>query len=207
MKTFRLINAALFFAVIFAVSAFAQTSSAKIGLINTLAVDDDKAGINKYVTGMNSLEAEFKKDGDDLTALANRITALEKELTSLQAQIQTRANNPAVPIANPDPLQTTYNTKADEYGKLGREFKFKQDDAKARFERRRQVIMGPIMSDIYKAMQEFAKQKGFTIIFDTAKMDELGFLLGVGDEKIDATKDFITFYNARPATTAVTTTK
>jgi Skp family chaperone for outer membrane proteins len=199
MKTFRLIAASLFFAAIFAVSTFAQvTATGKIGLINTLAFDNDKAGINKYVTAMNSLEAEFKKDGDDLTALATRIQNLEKELQTIQGQL-----NSAAPV-NKDQLQLSYNTKADEYGKLGREFKFKQDDAKARFERRRQVVMGPVLADIYKAMQDFAKQKGYSVILDGAKLEEAGVLLAIGDEKIDATKDFILFYNARPATTAVT---
>jgi len=199
MKTFRLIAASLFFAAIFAVSTFAQvTGTGKVGLINTLAFDNDKAGINKYVTAMNSLEAEFKKDGDDLTALATRIQTLEKELQTIQGQL-----NSAAPV-NKDQLQASYNAKADEYGKLGREFKFKQDDAKARFERRRQVVMGPILADIYKAMQDFAKQKGYSVILDGAKLEEAGVLLAIGDDKIDATKDFILFYNARPATTAVT---
>lgn len=199
MKTFRLIAASIFFAAIFAVSTFAQvTPTGKVGLINTLAFDIDKGGINKYVTAMNSLESEFKKDGDDLLIIANRIQALEKEIKTIEGQL-----NSTAPV-NKDQLQTSYNTKVDEYGKLGREFKFKQDDAKARFERRRQVVMGPIMADIYKAMGEFAKAKGFSVILDGAKLEEAGVLLAIGDEKIDATKDFITFYNARPATTAVT---
>jgi Skp family chaperone for outer membrane proteins len=199
MKTFRLIAASLFFAAIFAVSTFAQAQTpvgnGKVGLINTLAFDMDKGGINKYVTAMNSLEAEFKKDGDDLTALAKRIEALKAEMDGIEKQ----ASNPA---ANKAQLQISYDTKAEEYGKLGREFKFKQDDAKVRFERRRQIVMGPVMSDIYKAMGEYAKAKGYLIILDGAKLEEAGVLLAIGDDKIDVTKDFITFYNARPATTA-----
>ena len=61
------------------------------------------------------------------------------------------------------------------------------------------------MQDIGKAVNDFAKQKGYTLILDIAK-DQAGFLLAVGDEKIDITKDFITFYNARPAATATTAT-
>ena len=208
MKTFRLIAATFLFAAIFAVSAFAQavqTPVGKVGVINTFAFDD-KAGIAKYTTAMNSLDAEFKKDFDELQALYTRIQNLEKELGGLQTQIQNASNTTGttVPI-NTTQLQTTYTTKADEYGKLGREYKFKQDDAKARYERRRQVVMGPILQDIGKAMQEFAKQKGFAMILDGAKLEEAGILLAF-DEKYDATKEFITFYNTRPATTAVTTT-
>lgn len=197
MKTFRLIAATFFIAALFAVSTFAQaqTPTGKVGLINTQAFDTDKGGINKYVTAMNSLEAEFKKDGDDLTALATRIQNLEKEMEGIKKQ----SENPA---ANKEQLATQYNNKAEEYGKLGREFKFKQDDAKVRFEKRRQTVMGPVMADIFKAMNDYAKSKGYTMILDGAKLEEAGVLLAIGDISVDVTKDFITFYNARPATTA-----
>lgn len=205
MKTFRLLAASLFFAAIFAVSAFAQVTTVKVGLINTLAFDNDKAGITKYTTAMNSLETEFKKDGTDLSAMATRINSLQGELEGMQKQLQ-NPPDPKVPIGNRDALQNSFSTKYVEYEKLSREYKFKQEDAKVRFERRRQTIMGPILLDIGKAMQEYAKQKGYTIILDGAKLEEAAILLAIGDEKIDVTKDFITFYNARPATTAATTT-
>lgn len=200
MKTFRLIAAGLFFAAIFGLSTFtqAQTTGGKVGLINTQAFDVDKGGINKYVTAMNGLEAEFKVDGDALTLIRNRMGALAKEIQTIETQLAS-----AAPV-NKAQLQTSYIAKTDEYSKLEREYKFKEDDAKARFERRRQQVMGPILQDIGKAMNEFAKAKGFTIILDGAKLEQAGVLLAIGDEKVDATNDFILFYNARPATTAVT---
>ncbi len=198
MKTFRLFAATLFIAAIFAVSAFAQTAG-KIGLINTGAFEDDKTGITKFITGRKSLDAEFKKDFDDLTTIANRIQALEKELTGLQTQL-----NSAAPI-NKEQLTATFNTKNDEYAKLGREFKFKQDDAKARYERREQVVLGPILLDIGKAMQDYQKSKAFTLLLDATKLYNAGVLLA-WEDGTDVTADFIKFYNARPAT-AVNTTK
>jgi Skp family chaperone for outer membrane proteins len=203
MKTFRLIAASLFFAAIFAVSTFAQVTTVKVGLINTLAFDNDKAGITKYTTAMNSLESEFQKDSTDLNSMATRINTLQGELEGMQKQLQDP--NPKVPV-NRDAIQSSFNTKYTDYEKLTREYKFKQEDAKVRFDRRRQQVLGPILQDIGKAMQEFAKQKGYTLILDGAKMEDAAILLAIGDEKIDVTKDFITFYNARPATTAATTT-
>jgi hypothetical protein len=38
------------------------------------------------------------------------------------------------------------------------------------------------------------------------KLEQAGLLLGIGDDKIDVTKDFIAFYNARPAGTAAAAT-
>lgn len=200
MKTFRLFAASLFIAAIFSVSAFAQTAG-KIGLINTGAFEDDKAGITKFVTARKSLDGEFKKDFDDLNSLAARIQTLEKELGGIEAQLKSTG---AVPV-NKDALQTSYNTKYDEYTKLGREFKFKQDDTKARYERREQVVMGPIMQDIGKAMGEYQKAKAFMLLLDASKLYSAGVLLA-WEEGTDVTLDFIKFYNTRPATALNTTT-
>ena len=64
--------------------------------------------------------------------------------------------------------------------------------------------MGPLHQDIGKAMQDYANQKGFDLILDAAKLDNAGLILAFNPAKVDVTKDFITFYNARPATTATT---
>jgi len=195
MKTFRLI-AVFAFAAIFAVSTFAQTAPAyKIGVINTAAFDADKVGIAKYVTAANSLETEFKPVMSELQTMATRLQALEAELRKAQEA----RTNPGVPVAGGANLQA----KADEYEKLGRELKFKQEDAKARYERREQVVLAPIRQDIGNAIQEFTKKNGYALILDAAKLDGAGLLLGF-DEKYDVTKEFITFYNSRPATTAST---
>ena len=60
--------------------------------------------------------------------------------------------------------------------------------------------------DIGKALDEFAKKNGYSLILDGAKLDGAGLILAF-DEKSEVTKEFITFYNARPATAATTATK
>lgn len=201
MKTFRLIVFGLLFASFLAVSAFAQTTANKVGLINTVAFEDEKAGITKYINAKKSLNAEFKKDFDELNALATRIQALEKELTTLETQLKAVTTEAAAA-----PLQASYTTKSDEYARLGREFKFKQDDAKVRYQRREQIVLGPVLLDIGKAMTDYSKQKSYYILLDAAKLFNSGVLLA-WDDASDVTADFIKFYNARPATAAVTTTK
>jgi Skp family chaperone for outer membrane proteins len=191
MRTFRLIAVSTVFAAIFAVSAFAQTTAGKIGLINTQAFGDDKAGITKYVAALNSLDTEFKPVFTELQTMATKIQTLEKELKDLQAKAQSN-----VPID-----QKTVSAKSEEYDKLGREFKFKQEDAKARYERREAAVTGPIRLDIGNAIQEYTKKNGYTLMLDVSKLDGAGVLLG-WDEAANVTKQFITFYNARPATTA-----
>lgn len=198
MKTFRSIAATFFFAAIFAVSAFAQTTTPKIGIVNTGAFDT-KDGITKYVNAMNSLEVVMKPELTTLQTMNNKLQALKTELETLQNQL----NDPKLPpIADKAKLQTTAQTKYEEYQKTGLEFEYKQKDYKANLERSEAKLMSPVRQDIGNALQEFAKKNGYMMILDASKLDGAGLLLAF-DEKFDVTKEFITFFNTRPATTAV----
>ncbi len=200
MKTFRLIAVSFIFAAIFAVSAFAQATAqpaaGRIGLVNTLAFGGDEkgtGGITKYKNALTSLDTEFKTVFDKLKTMETRRLTLGKEI---QAE-QQKPN----PVAKPEALQG----KIDEYQALEVQMKREQEDAKAKYERRSQQVIGPIYGDILKAMSEFAKQKGYALILDGAKLEQADILLGF-DEKYNVTTEFITFYNARPASAATAST-
>lgn len=203
MKRVSLFIVQLVFVAVFAVSSFAQNGGSaqpvgpvKIGIINTFAFGDEKAGITKYINAVKAINTEFTPTQTELETMNTKFNNLAKEIQVFRDQ----ASSGKVPID-----EKTVQAKVDEAEKLQRDLKFKQEDAKARYEKRQQAVIGPVMQDIGKALQDFAKQKGFTLLFDIAK-DEAGLLLAIGDDKIDVTKDFITFYNARPATTATTAT-
>ncbi len=200
MKTFRSIAAVFVFAAIFAVSGFAQAPAAqtnyKIVVINT-SVFDSKDGIVKYVTAMNTLEKEFEPTETEIKTMATKYQALGKELEALQKTAAASAGG-TVPFD-----QKAAQAKVDEYQNMELAIKRKQEDAKARFERRQPQIMGPILQDIGKAMQDFAKQKGYALILDASKLEQANLILAYDETKADVTKEFISFYNTRPATTAV----
>ena len=193
MKTLRLMIFGAVLTGIFAVSAFAQAAgSGKIAVINTLAFGADKGGITKYVNAQKRLDGEFKVENQQLTNLATQINNLKQEIQRLQA-------NKTVPV---DP--NVIKQKAKLHDDKVRELKFKQENAKAKFESRSQVVLGPVSQDIFKAMQAFAKQQGYGLILDAAKLDRAGLILAF-DTKFDVTKRFIAYYNTRPAGTASTT--
>lgn len=195
MKTFRLIAATFVFAAIFSVSAFAQAAAptGKVGLVNTFAFDDEKTGITKYRTAVLAVDAIFKPDNDKLRTSAARYETLRKELEGFKT---TRENGGKIPISD-----AAIQGKVDELGKLEREIKFQQEDAKTRYERQYQTTVGPVLDDIMKAMMDFAKQKGYAVILDGAKLQESGILMAF-DDKTNVTAEFIQFYNTRPAGTA-----
>lgn len=203
MRTFRFLVAALFILSLSAISVFAQTStqasaSTKIAVIYTDAFGDSKLGISKLVNGVDTLNKEFDQINIELKAMGTRYEKLRKEIEGLQEQV----SKPGSPIST-----ETLQVKMDEYGKLGREIQFKQEDAKAKYQSRSNIILGPIMQDIGKALQDYAKQKGYAVIFDAAKLENAGLIIGIGDEKVDVTKDFVAFYNARSAGAPTNTPK
>lgn len=195
MKRFSYIAVSFVFAAIFAVSASAQATATpagnlRVAVINTSAFDA-KEGITRYLNAMNALDAEFKPLETELQGMMTRYTALGNEIKKLQDQAATGG---PVPID-----QKAANAKVEELKALEVNIKRKQEDGKIRAETRQNAVLGPILQDIQKAMQDFATQKGYDLILDLAKLDGAAMILAYNPTKADATKEFITFFNARPA--------
>ncbi len=199
MKRFSFIAASFIFVAITAVTAFGQAAQPaapfKMAVIDTGAFDG-KDGITRYSAAMNALEAEFKPLETEIQGLITKYNTLGVEIKKLQDQ----AAAGTVPID-----QRSAQTKVDEYQTLELTIKRKQEDAKARAARREPAVMGPIRVEIGKALQDYAKQRGIALILDAAKLDGAGLILAFDEAKVDVTKDFITYFNTRPATTATTT--
>ncbi len=189
--------ASIVFGAIFAISAAAQVPTAapagtgKIGLVNTLAFGEEKAGagITKYKTALKAVDDEFKQFNAELQALGAKYTALGNEIKVAQEK--------GGPPVDPKALQA----KVIEFQDLETQIKRKQEDGKKRYELRTQAVVGPVFNDILKALSDYAKQKGYALILDGVKLEQSEMLMGF-DDKYDVTKDFITFYNSRPATAA-----
>lgn len=195
MRRSSFLAVGLFVAAFFAVATLAQsvaaqaTATGKIGLIDTGAFFDDKpgAGIPKLKNAVNSVNAEFKSVNDELTTLGTQYQQKVDEYNKLKgASVPANENDLEAKASAITDMQTT--------------IKRKQEDAKAKYDRRMAQVVDPINQDIVKALNDYAKQKGFAVILDGAKLEQSGVLLGF-DDKYDVTKDFITFYNARPGTT------
>jgi Skp family chaperone for outer membrane proteins len=166
----------------------ATTAAPRVAVINSYAFGDEKSGIVKYVNAVKSVNTEFAPLQTEINTMSTRLEALAKEIDTLRGQVG------KVPVD-----ERALQTKIDTASQLQRDIKFKQEDGKARFDRRLQTVLGPVLEDVGKALREYAKQKSYAVIFDIAK-DEAGLLIVIGDESVDVTRDFITFYNARPAT-------
>jgi Skp family chaperone for outer membrane proteins len=194
MKRFTTIALSFVFAAVFAVSAFAQTPPVtKIGWLDTGAFADPKEGVTKYNAALGALENEMKPRVTELTTIQGKLKVISDDLQKMQA-------NTAVPIN-----QATVVAKQDEGQRLQREFEFKKKEYDAALEKRSGEVLGPVSADISKAIQEFAKQKGYAVVLDIAALANANAILAL-DATSNITKEFIAYYNTRPATTATTAT-
>ena len=196
MKTIRLIAAVLFVAAFSALSTFAQTAAVPAGTVKIAVIDTGafgaEQGIAKYISAAKQLDTEFQPRRSELQTMNTQLQGLAKEVETLRAQIQ-QPNSPVKP--------ETLEQKADQAQKLQRDMQYKQQEAEAAYQKRSAAVMGPIVSDIMKSVQDFANQKGYAMVFDLNKMAQDGSLIALS-KTIDATDEFIAFYNKRPAGSA-----
>ena len=202
MRRVSVIAASFVFAAIFAVSALAQapaagaqTATFKMAVIDTTAFGA-KDGITRYNAAYSALENEFKPLQTEIDGMVTRYNSLGAEIKKAQDTLAAGGN---VPID-----QKALQAKVDDFKSLELQIKRKQEDAQARLQSRQPVVLGPIQAEIGKALNDYAKQKGYAMILDVGRLDNAGIILAMDETKVDVTKDFITFFNARPATTATT---
>ena len=198
MRRFTLLTVSVVFAALFAVSTFAQAgavpTASKIGWLDTGAFGDEKEGVTKYVAGLRALDSEMKPRVTELQTMQAKLKTISDELTKAQ-------NSPAnVPID-----QKAIQAKQYEGQSLQSTFDFKKKEYDATLEKRSGEVLGPISADISKAIQDYAKLKGYAVVLDINALAQANAILAL-DATANITKDFIVFYNARPATTATTAT-
>jgi Skp family chaperone for outer membrane proteins len=199
MKTVRLIAAGFIFAIAFAVSVSAQgaaqpAANVKVMFINTEAFGDP-GGITRYVNAITALDNNVAPDRAQIRSMVTRHDALAKEVTQLQAQIDAAPNAAGTPA-----LIKQMEARIEEGRTLETDIKRRQEDGRKKWERLHNDMIDPILENIRLGLQDFAKQRGYSVILDVSKLGPA--LVAFDPAKADVTKDFIAFYNARPPTAA-----
>lgn len=176
------------------VSAAAQgsTAAAKIALIDTQAFYATQGGITKIANGYKRLQTELKPEVDKYQAKVTQFNTLK---TSYDKLVDDASKN--VPV-KPEDVQT----KRDQLADLQTDIKRMQEDLKVKQDKREAEILGPIVKEVGESITTFAKQKGYTLVLDVSRLFNAQMLLYM-DDGSDITDEFIKFYNAKPAGTAV----
>lgn len=165
-----------------------QTSAAmpesKIALIYSDLFMDPKTGIARFNTLLGTLNREFQPRQTELQGLQQKIQTLSDEIE--------KTKNVAEPVA----LQR----KVDDLEQMKKDFQRKGEDAQAAYNKRRQDIFTPLQTDIGKALEAFAKQRGITVIIDGSQVPVV-----YAAESIDVTRAFINDFNSKNPATASNT--
>jgi outer membrane protein len=164
----------------------------KIALIYSNAFLDQKTGIARFNVLMTTLNREFQPRQTELNQLQQRLQTTQDEINKLQTP------GSAVPV-DPKSLQA----KVESLEQLKKEYQRKGEDAEAAYQKRQGEIFAPLQSDIEKALEAYAKQRGINVIIDGSRVP-----LVYAAESIDITRAFIADFNSKnPATASVTPPK
>jgi Skp family chaperone for outer membrane proteins len=194
MNTFRLIISFAFI-LITAAFAFAQAEKPqtvfadKIPVINSNALEDEKTGITDFIEICKKLEEEFKPQSEELKTIYEKLQKLFKEFEKAN-----RRCNESIHCSEKDAEEAL--NKLEEYKSLSDESKSKQEAAKSLFDKRKAELSKEVNKKITVALNQFAKEKGYTLIFDSRMRGCLIDSNFDSNEKFnDITNEFIKFYN------------
>ncbi len=151
----------------------------KVAWINSGLFVDEQNGIKALVRTGKELELEFSNQQGDLSLLNEKLRTIVAELGKLQAG----------GAANADAIQK----KQAEGLKLQQELQARQQEFQTAVSQAQQEKQGPIVADLDKAMNAFAKEREIGLILDVAKLNN-GVV--VAQPEIDVTADFIAYFNA-----------
>ena len=188
--TFPLIAA--LFATLFVISAGAQTTTppvaatpatpVKMAVIDSDAFSDTKVGVKKLINALTQVDNGLSTIKQDLVNKNNRYQALAQKANTT----------------------TLTQAEADEADNLKRDIQRGQEDGQRRQEILTRQYVSPILSELSTALQTYAKQRGFDLVFDVAKMPNTILLL---NQSVDITGAFIADFNAKNPAAAATPTK
>ncbi len=162
----------------------ANVPDSKIAVIYSDAFLDDKTGIARFTTLLNTLNREFQPRQTELQQLQQKATTLNDEIEKTRT------------VADPRTLQQ----RADQLETYKVELKRKSEDAQQAYDKRKREIFGPLQDSIGKALEAFAKQRGITVMIDGSQVPVV-----YAADSIDVTRAFINDFNGKnPATASVT---
>jgi len=150
----------------------------KIAWINSAAFINEQAGIKQLVRVGKELELEFGNQQSELALQNEKLRTIVAELGKLQTSGATN-----------EVLQA----KQEEGLKLQADLQQKQQAFQAAVQQAQQLKQTPVITEMDKAMDAFAKERDIGLIIDVAK---LGNAVVSASASIDITTDFVAYYNA-----------
>jgi Skp family chaperone for outer membrane proteins len=187
MKAFRMVVAA---AAVAAFTILVQTlltmgassaetvtpaaAPASIGIIDSSAFSDEKAGITRVMNAMKQLDAKFQPLRAEIRGMRERLNTMRSDLQKKRAIQDAR----------------TTAQQTDEAERLDVQIKRKAEDAQVTYQKESLAILEPLQKDIATALTAYAQAKGITLVIDANRVPMLYVA-----SSLDITRDFINDYN------------
>jgi Skp family chaperone for outer membrane proteins len=150
-----------------------------VAWINTQEFAAEETGIKQLVRVMKELELEFSGAQSELSLLNEKLRTIVGELKKLQAD----------PVANADAIKA----KQTEGLQIQQDLQGKQQQFQAAVQAAQQQKQGPIVTELTKALNTYAKDHDLAFVFDVSKLGDAGVY---AKPELDITADFIAAYNA-----------
>lgn len=152
----------------------------KIAFVDTAMFGDEKGGIRRYINAVKTVQNEFRIKQQELLTLQSRIKTIADEISQLSGN----------QVVDPKSIQA----KQDEGERLQRDFKYKKEQFDADVEKRYKELVGPVSTEIGKALDQFATQNGISMIMDISKLLQVVMTI---NPAMDVTQQFIADFNTR----------
>jgi len=213
--TSKFMRLSLAAAVLFAISALAQTSSAATpsgpaagaaGSVPALPVATGSGtrlgtiNIEQAIFGSNEGRRDFEALSKKLEPKQNELKSKNEELESLQKQMQTQGDK-----LNPDAHEALLKQIETKKKAFDRDVQDAQEEAG----NQQNDIAQRILQKMAPMIVQYAKDNGFGMVVDTTKPWPQSPVLWYDGDKVDITKPIIDAYNAQsgvPAPAAGTAT-
>jgi Skp family chaperone for outer membrane proteins len=161
-------------------AATAAVPDTRIAIVDTTMFGDAKVGVTRYLSALKILDDEFKPKTTELLNLQNQIKAIADEIPKL-------SGNPVVSAQ-------TIQAKQVEGERLQRELKYKKEQADADYQKRYTEVVGPVSTNIGKALDAYASQHGITMTLDMSKLLPAVITM---NPAMDITQAFIADFNSK----------
>ncbi|MBI3951896.1 MAG: OmpH family outer membrane protein [Acidobacteria bacterium] len=160
----------------------ANIPAAKIAVIDSNDFLSDN-GIQQLVQQRKLLDDKYRVPYEELQKL-------QREVTALQQEIQTKSANWTVEVQR---------KKQEELEDKQLKGKRMSEDLQRDYQKDLQRASAPISERVRTHLQQYASRRGITILLDLAPLNQAGAVPYI-DQAIDVTQDFINEYNrAYPA--------
>lgn len=157
----------------------AEVPVSRVAWLDSRAFFQEETGIKRLVRAGKELELEFSGTESELNLLREKLRTIIGELQRLQA-------------GGEDNAQAIQDKQAEGL-KIQQELQTKQQQAQQAFAQAQQEKQGPVMIEIGKAIEAYAKENDIGVLLDAAKMGD-AILYTKGE--LDVTDAFIASFNA-----------